>query len=201
LASSAIPIFFPSVVIDGRHLGDGCIRNTAPLRPAINLGAERIVAVGVRGPRKPVNPSKPAPPSIAQIAGVLLDAVMMDSIESDVEHAEHVNASVVACGQVRDNPFRWVSVLWIQPSASIAAIAAELQDRIPNRLRYLMRGLGTDEALIELASYLLFDGAFCSRLINLGRADVAASQDRIEAFFSDRSTVPPCSERRLTAEA
>ena len=48
MASSAIPIFFPSVEIDGRHLGDGSVRNTAPLSPAIHLGADRIVAVGVR---------------------------------------------------------------------------------------------------------------------------------------------------------
>ena len=50
MASSAIPIFFPSVRIDGRHFGDGCIRNTAPLSPAINLGADRVVAIGVQGP-------------------------------------------------------------------------------------------------------------------------------------------------------
>ncbi len=49
LASSAIPIFFPSVQIDGRYFGDGCIRNTTPLSPAINLGADRIVAIGVQG--------------------------------------------------------------------------------------------------------------------------------------------------------
>jgi len=202
LASSAIPIFFPSVVIDGRHLGDGCIRNTTPLRPAITLGADRIVAIGVRGPRQPVKPSRAASPSIAQIAGVLLDAVMMDSIESDVEHAEHVNTSVAACANVCGNPFRRINVLWIQPSASLAAIAAELQDRIPNSLRYLMRGLGTDEALIELASYLLFDGAFCTRLIDLGRADVAASQDRVERFFSTTGAAPSRGEaQRLAAEA
>ena len=50
MASSAIPVFFPSVEIEGRHFGDGSVRNTAPLSPAINLGADRILAIGVRQP-------------------------------------------------------------------------------------------------------------------------------------------------------
>ena len=198
LASSAIPIFFPSVAIDGHHLGDGCIRNTTPLRPAIHLGADRIVAIGVRGPRRTTPPRSNTSPSIAQIAGVLLDAVMMDAIEADVEHAEHVNSGAIACP---NGPYRWINVLWVQPSADIAALAAELNERIPNVLRYLMRGLGTDEALIELASYLLFDGAFCSRLIDLGRADVLAARDRIETFFSLRSDEIAGAPLRQTARA
>lgn len=190
LASSAIPIFFPSVSIDGRHYADGCIRNSAPLRPAIHLGADRIVAIGVHGSQH-ATPTG-TPPSIAQIAGVLLDAVMLDAIESDVEHSERVNASVIAahtngCG----SPFRHIEVLWLSPSTDLAAIAAEMEDRIPGVVRYLMRGLGTDAAITELASYILFDSAFCGRLIDLGRTDVNASRDRIEAFFLESRPSAP----------
>ena len=104
MASSAIPVFFPSVEIDGRHFGDGSIRNTAPLSPAINLGADRIVAIGVQRPRAPTEPraaKKLPPPTIAQIAGVLLDAVMLDAIEVDVEHSERVNRSVLELPRAR----------------------------------------------------------------------------------------------------
>lgn len=184
LASSAIPILFPSVRIDGRHFADGCIRNTSPLRPAIHLGADRIVAIGVSGPRQGAAAVPSAlGPSIAQVAGVLLDAVMLDAIEVDVEHTDHVNTSVIACSTTSENPFRWVDVLWLTPSADVSAMAAELEDRIPVVVRYLMRGLGTDESLTELASYLLFDSVYCNRLIDLGRADVAAARDRIASFF------------------
>jgi NTE family protein len=94
MASSAIPIFFPSVEIDGRHFGDGSIRNTAPLSPAINLGAARIVAIGVRGPGgERASVRRRAAPTVAQIAGALLDAVMIDAIEVDVEHSDRVNTS------------------------------------------------------------------------------------------------------------
>jgi NTE family protein len=202
LASSAIPILFPAVAVGGRYFADGCIRNTAPLSPAINLGADRIIAIGVRGTRTPSPPVASSRPSIGQIAGVLLDAVMMDSIESDVEHTEHINTGVITFPTREGNPFRWIDVLWIQPSSDVAAVAAELEDRIPNVVRYLLRGLGSDETLIELASYLLFDAAFCGRLIELGRADVAAASERIQQFFNgDRRALSVVSGDNLSRYA
>jgi NTE family protein len=186
LASSAIPIFFPSVAIDGRHYGDGSIRNTAPLSPAINLGADRIIAVGVSGPPPPAAATGPIEtPTVAQIAGVLLDAVMLDAIEVDVEHSERVNASVVTYPVVASGDgFRRVEVLWLRPSVLVRQLASELADRIPAVVHYLLRGLGSDAQITELASYLLFDEAFCGRLIDLGREDVAADRERIARFFA-----------------
>ena len=186
MASSAIPIFFPSVAIEGRHFGDGSVRNSAPLSPAINLGADRIVAVGVRQPGSgAVTVTRAKPPSIAQIAGALLDADILDAIGTDVEHSERVNTSVLATPTgSRDQPFRWIDVLWISPRRHFSDIAAEFADRIPPIVRYLMRGLGTDEETTELASYLLFDAAFCGRLIEIGRNDVAERQEEISAFVA-----------------
>ncbi|MCK6555848.1 patatin-like phospholipase family protein [Candidatus Binatia bacterium] len=189
MASAAIPIFFPSVSIDGRHFGDGSIRNTAPLSHAINLGADRIVAIAVREPGRPSAPPRRRglgpPPTIAQIAGVILDAVMLDAIEVDVEHSQRVNTSVIGCPTGDSHvPFRYVDVLWISPSQDFKQLAAELSDHIPAVVRYLLRGLGSDEAVTELASYLLFDAVYCTRLIEAGRNDVAAERDRIAEFFA-----------------
>ena len=50
-------------------------------------------------------------------------------------------------------------------------------------MRYLLRGLGSDEAITELSSYLLFDPVFCERLVELGRSDVYANQLEIQQFF------------------
>jgi NTE family protein len=187
MASSAIPIFFPAVEIEGRWYGDGSIRNTAPLSPAINLGVDRIVAIGVSGPPPPGAADRRGleAPTIAQVAGVLLDAVMLDAIEVDVEHSERVNASVMHCATGDPvQPFRLVEALWLRPSHLVRELAAELAHRIPPVVRYLMRGLGPDAAITELASYLLFDPEFCGRLVDLGRADVAAERDRIREFFA-----------------
>jgi NTE family protein len=188
MASSAIPIFFPSITIGGRYFGDGCIRNTAPLSPAINLGADRIIAVGVQGPGapEPARPKRRPPPTIAQIAGVLLDAVMLDALETDVEHSGRVNRSVVHCRTPDPaNPFRRVDVLWLRPSIDFGAIAAELSDQVPPIVRYLLRGLGSDAAISELLSYLLFAPAFTGRLIEIGQADALAARAAIRRFLSE----------------
>lgn len=194
MASSAIPIFFPSIDVEGHHFGDGCIRNTAPLSPVLNLGADRVVAIGVRGPESAEatgGRTHRAPPTVAQIAGVLLDAVMLDAIEVDVQHSERVNTSVLAWpASLESNPFRWIDVLWLSPSRSFRTIAAELAHHVPRIVRYLMRGLGTDESTTELVSYLLFHPSFCGRLMALGQEDVAARQDEIRAFFARTPGTP-----------
>jgi NTE family protein len=203
MASSAIPIFFPSVEIEGRHFGDGSIRNTAPLSPAIHLGADRIVAIGVRQaglPPERARAARRAPPTIADIAGALLDAVMLDAIEVDLEHSGRVNQSVLAAPTPgAEHPFRWVDVLWISPSRSFREVAAALEHRIPPIVRYLMRGLGPDDATTELESYLLFDGEFCSQLVEVGKADVEARRDEIAAFL--RAPVRSPADRPSLCEA
>lgn len=191
MASSAIPVFFPSVEIGSRHFADGCIRNTTPLGPAIRFGADRVIAIGVRGVARPsvdAGHKRPAP-TIAQIAGVLLDAVLLDAVEADVEHSGRVNSSVVRWGGGGEPEcFREVDVLWLAPSQSVGAIATELGDRIPAIIRYLLRGLGSDEATTELASYLLFDSEFSQRLIELGRRDVERDREHITRFFERTAT-------------
>lgn len=189
MASSAIPILFPSVEVDRRHYGDGSVRNTAPLSPAINLGAERILTISVRERTRPAALAGPsAAPTIAQVAGVLLDAVLLDAVEVDVDHSERVNRSVISVedGRPGRGPFRSIDVLWIQPSIDIARLASEHARSIPAVVRYLMRGLGSEESTTELASYLLFDAGFCRTLIEAGRADALACQAEVEAFFAGK---------------
>jgi NTE family protein len=91
LASSAIPMFFPPVEIDGSWFGDGCVRLSAPVSPAIHLGAQRILAIGIRYARTPeetnaLNQAGPRTnPSISEISGVMLNAIFLDSLDADVE--------------------------------------------------------------------------------------------------------------------
>ncbi|MGH8652148.1 MAG: patatin-like phospholipase family protein [Gammaproteobacteria bacterium] len=48
LASASLPLFFPAVNIGGCWYGDGGIRMTAPLSPAVHLGADRILAISTK---------------------------------------------------------------------------------------------------------------------------------------------------------
>ena len=102
-----------------------------------------------------------------------------------------MNQSVQRCAQaLPGQPFRFVDVLAMHPSEDIGGLARELADRVPRVVRYLMRGLGSDEAITELTSYLLFDPLFCGRLIELGREDVKANRDEIERFFAEPAELP-----------
>jgi NTE family protein len=95
-----------------------------------------------------------------------------------------VNASVLRCeGGEAPGAFRNVDVLWLRPSALVREVAAEHARLVPSIVRYLLRGLGSAAAVIELVSYLLFDARFCGRLMEIGREDVAAERDGIARFF------------------
>lgn len=181
MASSAIPLFFPSVDLDGRHFGDGCLRNTTPLGPAIRLGATRILAIGVQ---EPAGVAEARPPMVADVAGTVLDAIMMDAMEKDVAHCQRINASLQGRTQ---GGFRPVEVMWLAPSAPLAPLAQEMMDRIPPLIRYLLHGLGGDRAAAELASYLLFHPDYCRRLIALGRSQALAQQDQLADFLQGPS--------------
>jgi len=82
------------------------------------------------------------------------------------------------------NPFRWIDVLWLRPSVEFGAIATELSDHVPPIVRYLMRGLGSDEAITELVSYLLFVPPFTQRLIDIGRRDALDAKAGIQHFLN-----------------
>ena len=183
MASSSIPIFFPSVQIDGRHFGDGCIRNTWPLSPAIYLGAKKILAVGVRK-RTYVTESKDKKPtpSVAHIAGVILNAVLLDSIEIDIVRMDKIN-HVVKRLQDQSKKYRHIEHLWISPSEDIGELALSYYKKLPRVIRYLLKGLGPDKQVTDIVSFLLFDPTYCKKLIELGYKDTKERSGQIIQFL------------------
>ena len=94
MASSSIPFIFPpaELMLRGQYnyLGDGAMRQTAPLAPAIHLGAQRIVVVGVGRSHEVLNLPQgehPPFPSLAQVAGHALSSIFLDTLPLDVERA------------------------------------------------------------------------------------------------------------------
>lgn len=183
MASSAIPIFFPTIDIDGRHFTDGCIGNIAPLSPAVHLGADRILAVGVRsfGMESETNLGPRTQPTMAHMSGLLLNAVFMDAIEMDIQRMLRIN-EVLELTPKHDH-WKPIKILQISPSESIGAVAEQYYKNIPRVVRYLMRGLGDQGSVEEIASYLLFDTSFCSRLIEMGYNDALRVRGKVEELM------------------
>ncbi len=190
MASAAIPMFFPPVRVNEHHYGDGCLRNSAPLSPAIHLGANRLLVVSVRRHDQNAAPIDGAiEPSLARIIGVILNALLLDAIEVDMERLSRINQTLdfVSVSQRSNLQLRKVDYLWIRPSQDIGALAGELFDRLPRVIRYLVQGLGSSREASELTSYLLFDPDFCGQLVKMGYRDGHAQADAIRTFLKGSS--------------
>jgi NTE family protein len=195
MASSAIPLFFPPVQIDRTFYGDGCVRMIYPMSPAIHLGAQRIVAISVRHLRSPAETARRQAEDTAEalplseIAGVLLNAVFLDSLDADLERLERVNETIALIPRDRllrsDLPLRILPALVLRPSQDLGRLAADEYQRFPAMLRYLLRGIGaTGHAGEDLLSYLAFEPIYITRVMELGYADTMARRPEVEAFFA-----------------
>lgn len=194
LASSAIPIFFKPVRIGQSFYGDGGIRSSSPLSPAIHLGAERILAIGVRYRRESIEEleinHKIEMPDItmAQIAGALLNSLFLDALEFDHERLERVNKTVSIledkAPDFKDYGLKKIPTLLFLPTVDLGQIAAHQFDRFPAVLRYFLKGLGANEENgADMLSYLAFDHSYTQRLIEIGHSDALARKDEIHEFF------------------
>jgi NTE family protein len=195
MASAALPIFFPAVEVDGGWYGDGGMRLTAPLSPAIHLGAERILAISTRYARTPEEASRPAVkgyPPPAQVLGVLLNAIFLDLFDADALSVERVNRLIESVPEEARLGMRPIRLLMVRPSRDLGILANEYEARLPRAFRFLTRGLGTRETRSnDLLSLLMFHPDYLSRLIELGEADAEARHAEIAAFLTAREGVAP----------
>jgi len=194
MASSALPFFFPAVRLDGgtrdeAWYGDGGIRLTAPLAPAVHLGARRILAISTRAleedtpqGRIPVEALPYPPPS--QIGSSLLNAVFLDQFDGDALRLERINELVTRCGGNAAGPFRAIGLKVFRPSQDLGAMANDYEARLPKNLRFLTRGTGTQETRSnDFLSLIMFQTDYVSRLVELGREDARERMDEITAFL------------------
>ena len=186
MASSAIPMFFPPVNVEGRYFGDGSLRNLTPLSPAIHLGSSRLIIISVKKPIETTrfNDGANFKPSAARVISVIMNALILDQTDFDVERLSRINQTLRSAHvEVSDIGLKPVDFLWIQPSEDLGELAKQYARNLPWIIRYLLRGLGSLEQAGEIISYLLFDPAFCSRLTEIGYRDAYARQAEIEAML------------------
>jgi NTE family protein len=188
MASSSIPVCFPPIRIGGSYYGDGSVRNTAPLSPAIRLGASKLLIVGVRKPLEQTarNHTEEIYPSIARIASILLNSIFLDTIDSDLERLGRINKTIRAIPEeVADGTkLKPIDYLYLHPSQDLGMVAAEKYEDLPFAIKYLLAGLGTKNEASELISYLLFQADYCSYLAKLGYQDTIERRAEIETFLT-----------------
>src|SRR6185312_5808470 len=114
MASSALPFFFPAINVEGEWYGDGGIRLTAPLSPAVHLGARQIIAVSTRYARTREEADRPAVvgyPPPAQVVGVLYNAIFLYQLDSDALRMQQLNEVVTRLPEGRRDGLRRIELL------------------------------------------------------------------------------------------
>jgi len=224
LASAAIPVIFPPVRLRGELHADGALRMSVPLSPALRLGAQRVAVISPSPRRDAIDATRGEHEAVygsaAYLAGKILGALLMDRTDQDLARLEQLNGLLEAgareygpdfltrihraLGDGRSSPLHYVRTLLLRPSADLGALAAEYvqsgEFRRADGLAHLaIHKLVEREApgQADLASFMLFDRGFASRLIELGRKDAALRAADWTRFFSD---APQCAAEEATLE-
>ncbi|MDH3526712.1 MAG: patatin-like phospholipase family protein [Gammaproteobacteria bacterium] len=187
MASSAIPVLFPAVKLRTEYYGDGSMRATAPLSPALHLGANRLLVIGVRNSRLDVVSEEGADnpyPTFGHISGYIFDTLFMDSLDADIERMRRINHTISETGDnqidYKDSSLRQIDYLVISPSRDVREIVERYVGNFPRSVRVLLKGIGalTREGR-PLMSYLMFDAPYCKELMELGYQDALAAREQI----------------------
>jgi len=191
MASSAIPMLFPAVAINHQFFGDGSVGFLSPISPALHLGAEKVLILGLDHAPEEQNYicyDKSHHPTIADIAGHVLDSVFIDSLDSDLERLQRINKTLDnipehLLEQV-DLNLKSVETLVIAPSKDLGILAIESAHELPSSTRFFLKRLGVNnEKGANILSYLLFEQGYCKNLIKLGYQDALNKESEIRHFF------------------
>ncbi len=194
MATCALPFFFPAVKVGDAWYGDGGIRLTAPLSPAVHLGATRIIAVSTRSARSREEADRPATagyPPPAQVAGVLYNAIFLDQLDGDALEMQRINHLVARLPATQRDGLRHIDLLLLRPSIDLGRLANAYEPELPRAFRFLTRGLGTRETRSnDMLSLVMFQRDYVRRLIELGEADASAKIAQIRRFLLEEHEGP-----------
>lgn len=188
MASLAVPFLFPPERLGEEYFGDGAMRQLSPLAPAIHLGANRLLVIGVRAAHQSGVVERRTgvltPPSPGQLFGYALDTLFMDQIYNDIEQLERINRIIRVAPRAAPGAVP-VKTLLMTPSEDPRGVALRNLDACPPALRALLRVIGAgDQGGAQLASYLMFEASYTREMIEMGYRDALARGAELVSFLT-----------------
>jgi NTE family protein len=206
-ASAAIPLVFPAVNVRKPHQArgwyiDGATRLNTPIRPALDMGAKKILVIGfdpLRDTRRAAATN--GRPHLGEVVANVLDGLLLDQVNEDLRRLSAINlfftesatdplgpttgrAARAYRGAKGKHEYQRIEYVHVTPAhrREIGELADEAFARRYGGLRglrhpdYLVLGrlLGSGTSRGELLSFLLFDEYFIGSLIEAGRRDAEA---------------------------
>ncbi len=210
LASAAIPILFRAVRLGNEYHCDGGLRQNVPLSPARRLGADSVIVINPRHIDDQGLSGSPETeedfPGPFFLLGKTLNALLLDRIDTDLARLESINrildagtkaygadftvALNAALGNGAGRGMKKMNAMLVRSTEDIGKLAAEFVQSpafarvqgVTGRVLRHVADLGNARNEADLLSYLLFDGEFAGRLIELGRKDARARHEELCAF-------------------
>lgn len=189
LASAAIPVFFPAVHVDreGARSGyyfDGGTRLNTPVKPALDLGVDRVAVVATHAPfrRREQHAGSHRAPDFADGAFELVQAALVDPLINDLRTLGKINLLAERLG-AEAAPYRAIPYLFAGPpeTGRLGEVVDDVYQRHFSGLTGAARSLdvalvtrlvgGAGASHAELLSYLFFQPEFSGAAIAAGRED------------------------------
>lgn len=186
LASAALPFIFPPEKVAGHFYGDGSVHQLSPLSPAIHLGANRILIIGLDAPDGPSPPAHLQQLTSSDVGGHLLDTIFADAMNADLERLERINRLIgmLPQEQRQKQSLKPISTLMLRPSQNLDTLAMRHLHELPQNVRRTLKFLGVEEDKdTAIAGFLMFESSYSQELIDLGFQDGLHQTEMIKDFL------------------
>ena len=134
----------------------------------------------------------------------MLNAVFLDSVQTDLETLRRINALVTQMNSKQltaagMSDMRVIDTLTISPSRSLDELARDHIHELPRTMRWFLKRTGSikDTGSGGALSYVLFEQGYCQQLMQLGYEDAMAQADDVRRFFD----ITPLNAAEAAAQA
>lgn len=191
VGSAGLPLLFEPVKIEDSYFGDGSIKLSAPLRPAVRLGADKIVVITTYELKRPklddtnAEEQTESYPSFGSIIGTMLQSAFSDALDIDLERLNEINH--FAGTKINGKVLKHIPALEFKPTQDLSRLAADAFIKLPPSFKKFVSLIsGMDCKDNTFLSYLTFEKSYTTVLLEAGYQDALSQKSLIKTFLESK---------------